>query len=84
MSDGKVILITGANTGLGLGTVKSLCRSTASYNILLGCRTPSKGETAIDEVKQQYSSISSTLSTIEVDLPSDHSLEQAIHTISHQ
>ncbi|KAG8525779.1 uncharacterized protein KY384_000539 [Bacidia gigantensis] len=82
MSIVKTILITGANTGLGLEVVKSLCRSTTKYDILVGCRTPSKGQAAIDEVKNEYPSTSSTLSTLQVDLESDDSLQKAVETIS--
>ncbi len=82
MSIMKVILITGANTGLGLEIVKSLCRSTTSYNIILGCRTPSKGEAAVAEIKKQYPSTTSTLSTAQIDLASDDSLKKSIDTIS--
>jgi len=83
MPDSTVVLISGANTGLGLEIVKSLCRSTtARYDILLGCRTLSKGEAAIEEVKKQYPSTSSTLTVVEVDLASDASLKKAVETIS--
>ena len=84
MSDSDVILVTGANTGLGLEILKSLCRSSNTYHILVGCRTPSKGEAAIHEVKKEYPSTSSTLSVVQVDLASDDSLKKAIETISSQ
>lgn len=84
MADAKVVFITGANTGLGLEIVKSLCRSSNHYHILLGCRTHSKGETAIQEIQKQYPSTSSSLSLLEVDLSSDDSIEKAVHSISTQ
>ncbi|GIK04407.1 hypothetical protein Aspvir_008490 [Aspergillus viridinutans] len=36
--DSKIIVITGANTGIGLETVKALCQSNQKYHILLGSR----------------------------------------------
>lgn len=80
----KIIFVTGANTGLGLEVIKSLCRSAQPYNILLGCRTLSKGEAAIEEIKKGNPSTSSTLQTLQVDLSSDESLQKAIDTISNQ
>ena len=82
MADGKIILITGGNTGLGLEIVKALCRSSHKYTILIGCRTPSKGENAIAQVKKEYPETSSTLSTIQVDLESDDIIEKAVDTIT--
>ena len=84
MANAKVVFITGANTGLGLEIVKSLCRSTSHYHILLGCRTHSKGEAAIEEVQKQYPSTSSSLSLLEIDLSSDGSIEKAVHSVSTQ
>ena len=82
MSAPKVLLITGGNTGLGLEIVKSLCRSLTNYDIIIGCRKLSSGDAAIEEVRKEYPSTSSTLSTVQVDLASDDTLEKAVETIS--
>lgn len=79
----KIVLIPGANTGLGLEIVKSLCRSSTPYTILLGTRTLSNGHTAASEVRKEYPSTSSTISTIQVDLSCDSSLSAAVEKITH-
>ena len=48
---GKTIIITGANTGLGLDCTKHLARRNAS-RIILACRSLEKGEKAKQEVLQ--------------------------------
>ncbi|KAL8724772.1 MAG: hypothetical protein Q9181_006684 [Wetmoreana brouardii] len=48
---GKVILITGGNTGLGKEAVLQLAKHNPS-RIYLAARTPSKGEAAIEDVKK--------------------------------
>ncbi|GAW23242.1 hypothetical protein ANO14919_127940 [Xylariales sp. No.14919] len=81
-TDKKILLITGGNTGLGLEAVKALCQSQNAYEIIIGCRTVSKGDDAITEVKKQVPQTASTLSTLQVDLESDESLEKAVADIS--
>ncbi|KAI8950107.1 hypothetical protein F4801DRAFT_550355 [Xylaria longipes] len=81
-TDKKILLITGGNTGLGLEAVKALLQSEVAYEIIIGCRTVSKGEDAIAELKKQFPQTASTLSTVQVDLESDESLEKAVAEIS--
>ncbi|KAI1177849.1 hypothetical protein F4777DRAFT_576664 [Nemania sp. FL0916] len=78
----KILLITGGNTGIGFEAIKTLCESPNAYEILLGCRTVSKGEAAIAEVKKLVPNTASSISTLQVDLQSDESLEKAVAEIS--
>ncbi|KAI1272494.1 hypothetical protein F5Y07DRAFT_300704 [Xylaria sp. FL0933] len=81
-TDKKILLITGGNTGLGLEAVKALSQSQIAYEIIIGCRTISKGESAITELKKQFPQTPSTYSTVHIDLESDESLEKAVADIS--
>ena len=46
---GKVVIITGANSGLGLESAKQLAKLNAT--IVMACRSESKAYVAIDEIK---------------------------------
>ncbi|KAI1818657.1 hypothetical protein GGS20DRAFT_197776 [Poronia punctata] len=81
-TDKTVLLITGGNTGIGLEAVKALAQSEKAYEIIIGCRTVSKGEEAIETVKKEFPQTVSTFSTVQVDLTSDESLEKAVAEIS--
>ncbi|KAK8063150.1 hypothetical protein PG996_007802 [Apiospora saccharicola] len=85
-SNKEIVFITGGNTGLGYEIVKALYQSPRPYDIILGTRTVSKGETAIatlqKEVPDPSAAERSTLSVQQADLASDASLEQAIEAIS--
>lgn len=74
MSSNEIILITGANTGIGFETVKALFQSPKSYHILLGSRTTSKGEDAIAQLKQEFPESKSTVETVQIDIESDESI----------
>ncbi|XXH02197.1 hypothetical protein Hte_008565 [Hypoxylon texense] len=72
------------NTGLGLEIVKALYATDVPYEIIIGCRTVSKGEDAIATVQKEtpsQSSSPSSISVVQVDLSSDASLEAAVETI---
>lgn len=80
-SERKILFITGGNTGLGFETVKALAKTGIPYEIVIGCRTLSKGETAIQEVKSLVPNTLSAFSSIVADLESDISLEKAVAEI---
>ena len=54
-SDNKeIVLITGANVGVGLEIARKLLREHGDrFYCFIGCRTPSKGEAAVKELRDQ-------------------------------
>ncbi|KAH9990744.1 NAD(P)-binding protein [Xylariaceae sp. FL0662B] len=80
-SDKIIVLVTGGNTGLGLEVVKALYKTDIPYEIIVGCRTVSKGEAAIENVKTEIPQSSSSLSILQVDLSSDSSIEKAVEAL---
>jgi NAD(P)-dependent dehydrogenase (short-subunit alcohol dehydrogenase family) len=77
-----IIFITGANTGLGLETVKSLVQSSKSYTILLGGRSLEKANAAAQEVRSQFAQSSSVIETLQVDIENDSSIQAAFEHIN--
>ena len=69
-----IILVTGANTGLGLATVKSLLRSSKLYTILLGGRDLNKAKAAAQEAKKEYADSQSQVVPVQIDLEDDSSI----------
>merc|ERR1712183_1094734 len=83
MANKLVVFITGANTGLGYEAVKALYKSsTKAYDIVLGSRSVEKGNNAISSLKHEIPESSSIISTVQVDVESDDSIQKAYDTIS--
>ena len=52
--DGKTVIITGANTGIGIHTVIDLAKRGAT--VVMACRNMRKGEAALKEAKEKSGS----------------------------
>jgi NADP-dependent 3-hydroxy acid dehydrogenase YdfG len=82
MSSNPVILITGANTGLGFETVRSLCQSPKAYTILLGGRSMEKANAAAEQAQKEFPKSASTIKAVQVDIEDDGSISQVFEHIA--
>ncbi|KAJ9145505.1 NAD(P)-binding protein [Pleurostoma richardsiae] len=78
----KVVLITGANTGIGWETAKALLQSSQAYHIFLGSRSIENGEAAIEALKKDVPKTASTIELIQIDLTSDDSINKAFEKLN--
>jgi NAD(P)-dependent dehydrogenase (short-subunit alcohol dehydrogenase family) len=78
MATNTIVLITGANSGIGKGAAKVITRS-SDYHVIMACRDLEKGQEALDEVKS--SGINGTVSLVQLDVTSESSIETAAKKI---
>ncbi|KAE8375370.1 hypothetical protein BDV26DRAFT_299791 [Aspergillus bertholletiae] len=78
----KIVLVTGANNGIGYETVKALLQSSnATYHILLGSRSLEKGNRALEALKAEVPNTKSSVELLQLDLTDDASIETAYETV---
>ncbi|KAM5357008.1 hypothetical protein ACJZ2D_016711 [Fusarium nematophilum] len=82
MSSNQILLITGANAGLGFQTVRSLCQSNKAYTILLSGRSLEKATTAVEKVSGEFPQTLSTIKALQLDIEDDDSINNAFNLIS--
>lgn len=70
---GRVMLVTGANTGIGFETARALAAGGA--RVYLGCRSESKGNDAIARIRERHPDADARL--LQVDLGSFESIRAA-------
>jgi len=74
--DGKVVVITGANTGIGKETVVDLLERGAQ--VYMACRSLSRGQAALEEVRQRTGVDNTKVSVLQLDLASFASIRQFV------
>lgn len=84
MSSREIVLVTGANTGLGYEIIRALCSSDKSYDILIGGRSLSKAEEAVHSALQEFPTSGSKLWPILVDIEDDSSIQKAFDEVQNK
>lgn len=49
---GRVIIVTGANTGIGYAAAQNLCEG--GNDVILACRNEEKGKAAVEQILKKH------------------------------
>jgi NAD(P)-dependent dehydrogenase (short-subunit alcohol dehydrogenase family) len=80
MASQTIILITGANSGVGFAAAKAIASASPDYHVLVGSRNPENGKKAVSELQAQ-ASIKGTLNDIQIDVNDQASIDAAAKII---
>ncbi|KAF5549109.1 short chain dehydrogenase [Fusarium mexicanum] len=84
-SDKIVILVTGANSGIGYETVLELAKESARFHILLGARNIEKGEKALADIKTTAGDLAkASISVLSIEITDQASVDAAKDAIEDQ
>ena len=74
MNTERIILVTGANRGIGRAIVQAILEKTHDTFVYLGARDLNRGEAAITELKELNPAWADRISVLEVDVSSTRRL----------
>lgn len=75
-----IVLITGANSGIGFDSSAAITASSPKYHVIMGSRSTEKGEKALAEVRARKE-IQGSLSLIKLDVTNEESIAAAVKEI---
>lgn len=81
MAQREVVLITGANTGIGFQIVRALCDADRAYDVIVCGRSPPKVQEAIKTAQADFPTSHTRLSPLHVDIEQDDTIHKAFNEV---
>eukprot|EP01016_Furgasonia_blochmanni_P029451 TRINITY_DN3093_c0_g2_i1.p2 TRINITY_DN3093_c0_g2~~TRINITY_DN3093_c0_g2_i1.p2 ORF type:complete len:283 (-),score=34.02 TRINITY_DN3093_c0_g2_i1:161-1009(-) len=79
---GRSVVITGCNKGIGYGIAEKLCQSTNKYKIVMACRSLERGEEAKKTLSKKYPQMSDRLILKDLDISQSASIDSFVAWVS--
>lgn len=76
-----IVLITGANSGVGLATTKALVSASSDYHVIIAARSLAKAQSAKVEVEAEHPGSTSRLSPLQLDVTDGDSIVRACESV---
>ncbi|KXH67088.1 short chain dehydrogenase [Colletotrichum salicis] len=80
MSSKKIILITGANQGIGFDSTWALVSASPDNHVVVGSRSAERGAKAVEDLQARKPA--GTVSLLELDITSDDSIKAAVEKLT--
>ncbi|GKT55265.1 short-chain dehydrogenase [Colletotrichum tofieldiae] len=80
MSTKKIILVTGANQGIGYDTSVALASASPENHVIVGARSQERGAKAVEDLRARNPA--GTVSLLQLDITSDDSIKAAVENIT--
>lgn len=77
-----IVILTGANSGIGYETVRALVQSSRQYHVLFGARSPEKGNEAMTAIKEEFPDSSTSMEMLRIDVSEDEEIDAAYETVA--
>eukprot|EP00826_Nyctotherus_ovalis_P059854 TRINITY_DN8361_c0_g1_i4.p1 TRINITY_DN8361_c0_g1~~TRINITY_DN8361_c0_g1_i4.p1 ORF type:complete len:280 (+),score=93.65 TRINITY_DN8361_c0_g1_i4:114-953(+) len=76
--DTKLIMITGANKGIGFEVIKTLLKTHPEYRFLMCVRSMERGKTALEELKKLFPDAEPKLTLHQLDISNSKSIDEFV------
>lgn len=80
MASKTIVLITGANSGIGFDSSAAIAAASADYHVLMGSRSLERGEKALSELKAR--NLPGSLSLVQLDVTDEASIAKAVQSVA--
>ncbi|EKG15137.1 hypothetical protein MPH_07674 [Macrophomina phaseolina MS6] len=77
--DKTVVLITGANAGVGFASAAAVAAHSSSHHVIIGSRSPIKGQKAVDKLRAE--GVQGTVTTVQLEVQDPASVSAAVKAI---
>ena len=81
MAARTIVLVTGANSGLGYETVRAFLTAEKAYHVFLASRNKDNANQAVETLSKECPNVTNTVEPLHLELTSDESIDKAFEHV---